>query len=76
MRRLHPAEPVIASGDGFGVKEFSAKEIEAAVRHGIALEAAPVRPLGRAMRRFAQSQPYISFKLTQSRTISSSFLKF
>ena len=41
---------VIAAGDDFIVKLFSAKEIEAAVRHGVALEPAPVLPLGPGMR--------------------------
>lgn len=33
---------VIASGNNFGMKEFSVKELEAAIRHEVALEAAPV----------------------------------
>lgn len=60
---------MIAPGDEFGVKEFSTKEIGAAVRHGAGLDPAPVLPLGRAKRRCLQPQPFISFKLTQSRTI-------
>lgn len=38
MHGLPQGGVVIASGDDFGVKLFSAKEIEAAVRHGVALE--------------------------------------
>ena len=41
---------IVASGDGFGTKEFSAAELEAAVRHGVALERSPVRPLRTASR--------------------------
>lgn len=53
-----PRGVVIAAGDDFGVKLFSAKEIEAAVRHGVALEPAPVLPLGRGMRRCPHPQPH------------------
>lgn len=48
VRGLPPRGVRIASGDDFGVKEFSAKEVEAVVRHVVALEAAPVLPLGAA----------------------------
>lgn len=48
VRGLPPRGVLIASGDDFGVKEFSAKEVEALIRHGVALEAAPVLPLGAA----------------------------
>ena len=37
-----PGGVLIASRDGVGVKVFSAKEVEAAVRHGVVLEAAQV----------------------------------
>lgn len=43
VQGLPPGGVVIASGDNFGMKEFSAKELEVAVRHGVALEAAPAR---------------------------------
>lgn len=43
VRGLPPGGVVIASGDNFGMKEFSAKELEVAIRHGVALEAAPAR---------------------------------
>lgn len=55
---LPPGGVVIASGDDFGMKLFSAKEIEAAVRHGVALEPDPVPPLGRGMRRCPHPQPF------------------
>lgn len=52
IRRLPPpGGVVIASGYGFHVKELSAKELEAANWHGVALEATPVLPLGTGMRR-------------------------
>lgn len=38
---------VIASWNGFGAKYFSAEELEAAVKQGLALEATPVCPWGR-----------------------------
>lgn len=44
MRGLPPGGVVIASEDGCGAKEISAKELEAAVRQGVALEATRVRP--------------------------------
>ncbi|MCJ1348929.1 hypothetical protein MMC31_007162 [Peltigera leucophlebia] len=37
---------IVASGNGFGNREFLAAELEAAVRQGVALESSPVRPLG------------------------------
>lgn len=50
IRRLPPpGGVVIASGYGFQMKEFSAKELEAATWHGFALEATPV--LGKGIRR-------------------------
>lgn len=56
MRSLPPGGVVIASGDGYGAKEISAKELEAAVRQGVALEATPVRPLGTETHRPPQPQ--------------------
>ncbi|MCJ1347346.1 hypothetical protein MMC31_005569, partial [Peltigera leucophlebia] len=41
VRRLPIGGVLVASGDDFGMKEFSAKEVEAAIRHGVALETAP-----------------------------------
>ena len=73
---LPPGGIVIAAGDDFGVKLFSAKEIEAAVRHGVALEPAPVLPLGQGKRRCPHPQPIMSFGLTHFRTLPSSFRKF
>lgn len=76
MRGLPLSGVLIASGDGFGMKEFSTSELEAAVRYVVALEANPVLPLGRQKRRCLQPQLFVSFKLTRSRTIPSSFRKF
>lgn len=41
----------IASAEGYGAKEFSMKELEAAIKLGAALEGTPVRPLGTGARR-------------------------
>lgn len=52
IRRLPPpGGVVIASGYGFWMQEFAAKELEAATWHGVALEATPVLPLETGMRR-------------------------
>lgn len=47
-RGLSPGGVVIASEDGRGAKDISVKELEAALRQGVALEATPVRPWGRS----------------------------
>lgn len=46
MHGLLPGEVVIAVKDNFGMKLFSANEIEIAVRHGVAFKPAPVLFLG------------------------------
>lgn len=63
VQGLPPRGIVIASGNNFGVKLFSAKEIEAAVRHGVALETAPVHSLGRTKRRYSQLEPLYFFHI-------------
>lgn len=75
MYGLPPRGVVIASGDEFDEKIFSAREIEAAVRHGVALEPAPVLPLGYGKRRCPHPQPFMSFGLTHCRTLPLLFRK-
>lgn len=51
VRGLPRGGVTIASAVGFGAKEFSMKELEAAIKLGAALEETPVRPLGTSRRR-------------------------
>lgn len=63
MQGLPPGGEVLASGNNFGVKLFSAKEIEAAVRHGVALEITPVHALGWAERRCPIASTFYYFQI-------------
>lgn len=63
VRGLPPGGIVIASGDNSGMKKFSAKELEAAIRHGVALKATPVLPLGTGMCRCPYPQPFHFFQI-------------
>lgn len=80
MRGLSPGDVVIASRDGYRAKEFLAKELEAAVRQGAALEATTVHPLGTVTHRPPQSQFFenllYSFKFANNKAMPSPFWQF
>lgn len=46
----------VASGDGFGANSFSAQEVGATIKDGVALQPTPVRPVGKTLSRHPQPQ--------------------
>lgn len=66
VRGLPRGGVLIASAVGFGAKEFSAKELETAIKLGAALEKTPVRPLGSNKRRFSWPQIWVFLSNWQS----------
>lgn len=56
VRGLPPEGLSMASGDGYGAKNFAIKELEATIRGGVALEPALVHPLRSNLNRPPQPQ--------------------